>query len=124
VDGGSSAASTTAAATAVPFLVLPYTLANNDSKFAPGRAFGTSDDFFVFMRDAFDVLLEEGEEGHAKMMSVGLHMRLIGHPARVRGLQRFLNYVDAHPLRDRVWIAGRGAIAKHWRENHPAPSSY
>jgi peptidoglycan/xylan/chitin deacetylase (PgdA/CDA1 family) len=101
------------------FLVVPYTLANNDSKFAPGRAFGTSDDFFCWMRDAFDVLLAEGEDGSPKMMSVGLHMRLIGHPARLRGLQRFLDYVDAHPQRDSVWVAPRGAIAKHWRDVHP-----
>ena len=67
-----------------PHLVVPYSLCTNDSKYAPGRAFGTSDDYFTFLRDAFDVLYEEG----GKMMSCGLHMRLIGHPARIKGLRQ------------------------------------
>eukprot|EP00041_Stephanoeca_diplocostata_P038863 m.1563499 g.1563499 ORF g.1563499 m.1563499 type:complete len:752 (+) comp25282_c0_seq31:1253-3508(+) len=100
-------------------LVVPYTLCTNDSKFAPGRAFSTSEDFFVFMRDALDVLVDEAQAtNRPKMMSVGLHPRLIGHPARLRGLQRVLDYVR-ETLGDRVWVARREDIARHWAREHP-----
>eukprot|EP00038_Savillea_parva_P013973 m.213564 g.213564 ORF g.213564 m.213564 type:complete len:695 (+) comp26708_c0_seq1:378-2462(+) len=102
-------------------LVVPYTLTNNDSKFAPGRAFSTADDFYVFMRDALDTLVREAETtGKPKMMSVGLHPRLIGHPARIAGLARFLNHVRS--LKDKVWTCRRVDIATHWRALHPPPS--
>jgi allantoinase len=101
-----------------PHLVVPYTLSNNDSKFGRGD-FGTSDDFFTYCRDAFDVLYREGARA-PKMMSVGLHMRLIGHPGRSSGLERFLDYVARHRG---VWICRRLDIARHWREHHPYPSA-
>ena len=99
-----------------PHLVLPYSLAHNDAKFANGT-FATSDDYFNYHRDAFDMLYREGAT-QPKMMSVGLHMRLIGHPARAAGLERFLDYVAKH---ENVWITRRVDIAKHWAETHPAP---
>jgi allantoinase len=97
-----------------PHLVVPYSLVTNDSKFGRG-AFGTAEDYFTFLRDQFDMLYEEGAE-RPKMMSCGLHMRLIGHPARARGLARFLDHVRGH---DRVWVARRGEIARHWRREFP-----
>jgi allantoinase len=95
-------------------LVVPYTLTNNDSKFGRG-VFATSDDFFTFCRDAFDVLYREGKSA-PKMMSVGLHMRQIGHPARAAGLERFLDHMKRHPA---VWVCRRADIARHWRTVHP-----
>jgi putative urate catabolism protein len=97
-------------------LVLPYTLANNDAKFGRG-GFGTADHFFTFCRDAFDVLYGEGAQ-QPKMMSVGLHMRLIGHPGRAAGLERFLDHVLKH---EDVWISRRLDIARHWASVHPYP---
>jgi allantoinase len=99
-------------------LVVPYSLTNNDSKFARG-ILNTSSDFFDFLKDAVDVLRLEGET-HPKMMSVGLHMRIIGHPARAAGLARFLDYVDG--LAD-VWVCRRLDIARHWIETHPYDAS-
>lgn len=96
-----------------PHLVVPYSLTNNDGKYAGWV--GTSDDWFSFIRDAFDTLYAEGAE-HPKMMSVGLHMRLIGHPARSAGLQRLLDYMMTKPD---VWITSRLAIARHWHLHHP-----
>lgn len=96
-----------------PHLVVPYSLTNNDGKFAGWT--GTSDQWFSFIKDAFDTLLEEGKT-QPKMMSVGLHMRLIGHPARSAGLKRLLDYMMAQPD---VWITSRRAIARHWHEHHP-----
>lgn len=96
-------------------LVVPYSLTHNDGKYA--GAVGTSDDWFAFVRDGFDMLYAEGAE-HPKMMSVGLHMRLIGHPARAAGLARLLDHIAGH---DRVWVTGRSAIAKHWVATHPYP---
>ena len=95
-------------------LVVPYTLANNDAKF--GRSvFATGDDFFEFTKAAFDMLYQEGET-QPKMMSVGLHLRLIGHPARAAGLARLLDYVAGF---DDVWICHRLDIARHWIAQHP-----
>lgn len=96
-----------------PHLVVPYSLTNNDGKYAGWM--GTSDQWFSFIRDAFDILYEEGKT-HPKMMSVGLHPRLIGHPARAMGLKRLLDYVATKPG---VWITRRLDIANHWIETHP-----
>jgi putative urate catabolism protein len=99
-----------------PHLVVPYTLVNNDAKFARG-GFGTGEDFFQYCRDAFDVLYREGRT-QPKMMSVGLHMRLIGHPGRAAGLERLLDYVSRF---EGVWITRRLDIARHWVATHPYP---
>jgi len=98
-----------------PHLVVPYSLTNNDGQFARG-GFADGDDFFRFCRDAFDMLYEEGAT-HPRMMSVGLHCRLIGHPARATGLARFLDHVMK---KKDVWVARRLDIARHWHERHPA----
>ena len=95
-------------------LVLPYSLTHNDSKFGRGY-FAHGDDFFHFVRDGFDMLYEEGQS-QPKMMSIGLHMRLMGHPARAAGLARLLDHIAGH---DDVWITGRQAIAEHWVRVHP-----
>jgi len=94
-------------------LVVPYSLTNNDGKYAGWL--GTSDQWFSFIRDAFDMLYKEGAR-QPKMMSVGLHARMIGHPARAAGLERFLDYVQG---RADVWITRRIDIARHWIETHP-----
>jgi allantoinase len=101
-----------------PHLVIPYSLSNNDGKFSRAN-FGTSDDFFTYCKDAFDVLHAEGAT-RPKMMSVGLHMRLIGHPGRSAGLARLLDYVAR---REDVWITRRLDIAKHWAAHHPYPGN-
>jgi allantoinase len=98
-----------------PHLVVPYTLTHNDTKFA--GSVGTADDWFAFVRDGFDMLYREGAT-HPKMMSVGLHMRLIGHPARAIGLERLLDHMMKH---EGVWITRRVDIARHWIETHPYP---
>jgi putative urate catabolism protein len=98
-----------------PHLVVPYTLDNNDMKFGLPGGFATGDDWLEYVRDAFDVLYAEGAE-HPKMMSVGLHMRLMGRPGRAAALARFLDHVERH---DRVWICRRVDIARHWRDMHP-----
>lgn len=102
----------------VPQLVVPYTLDANDMRFALPQGFSTGDEFFQYLRDTFDVLYAEGEEA-PKMMSVGMHCRLLGRPGRLRALQRFLDHVEAH---DRVWVCRRIDIARHWRANFPAPA--
>lgn len=94
-------------------LVIPYSLTNNDGKFV--HWLGTSDHWFAFVRDAFDMLYAEGATA-PKMMSIGLHMRLIGHPARASGLKRLLDHVASH--RD-VWICRRADIARRWLDVHP-----
>ena len=99
-----------------PHLVVPYTLDNNDMKFGTLHGFSTGDEFFAYLRDAFDVLYAEGAE-RPKMMSVGLHMRLVGRPGRIAGLTRFLDHVQRH---DAVWICRRVDIARHWIARHPA----
>jgi putative urate catabolism protein len=96
-------------------LVVPYTLDNNDMRFTTAQGFNTGDHFFNYLKDAFDVLYAEGAE-KPKMMSIGLHCRLVGRPGRFRGLQRFLDYIERH---DRVWVARRLDIARHWASNHP-----
>ena len=98
-----------------PHLVVPYTLSTNDVKFGRG-VFGPGEDFFAYLRDAFDVMYEEGAE-RPRMMSVGLHMRLAGHPGRAKALMRFIEYIQA---KERVWICRREDIARHWMATHPA----
>ncbi|WP_025731771.1 allantoinase PuuE [Carnimonas nigrificans] len=106
---------TVADGSTVPHLVVPYTLDVNDMKFASPGGFNCGDQFFSYLRDAFDVLYAEGDEA-PKMMSIGLHPRLIGRPGRFRALQRFLDHIEAH---DRVWVCKRADIARHWIEHHP-----
>jgi allantoinase len=98
-----------------PHLVVPYSLTNNDGKYAGWT--GTSDQWFSFIKDAFDMLHREGA-AQPKMMSVGLHMRMIGHPARAAGLERLLDYMMKQ---DGVWITRRLDIARHWIKTHPYP---
>jgi peptidoglycan/xylan/chitin deacetylase (PgdA/CDA1 family) len=101
-----------------PQLIVPYSMTNNDSKYMRnGMTHG--DQFFSLCRDAFDMLYAEGRT-QPKMMSVGLHMRITGHPARATALARFLDHVMKHPD---VWVCRRIDIARHWRQHHPAPSS-
>jgi len=102
---------------ATPHLVVPYTLDTNDMRFATPQGFHTSEQFFAYLRDAFDTLYTEGAE-RPRMMSVGLHCRLIGRPARIAGLRRFLDHVMAH---EAVWVARRIDIAQHWIARHPYP---
>ncbi len=97
-------------------LVIPYTLDANDMRFATPQGFNTGDDFFRYLKDAFDALYAEGAAGAARMMSVGLHCRLIGRPGRVMGLKRFLDYAKGH---EGVWFARRIDIARHWAATHP-----
>ncbi len=101
-------------------LVIPYTLDANDMRFATPQGFNSGDQFFAYLKDSFDALYAEGEAGAAKMMSIGLHCRLIGRPGRVQALRRFIDYVKSH---DRVWLARRIEIAQHWATHHPAPSA-
>lgn len=98
-----------------PQLMVPYTLDTNDMRFASPQGFNTADHFFHYLRDAFDVLYAEGEDS-PKMMSVGLHCRLVGRPGRFAALQRFLDHIQKH---DRVWVATRADIARHWVAEHP-----
>ncbi|MGI0491616.1 allantoinase PuuE [Alkalinema pantanalense CENA528] len=102
-----------------PHLVIPYTLDNNDMRFATSQGFNSGDQFFAYLRDAFDVLYAEGETA-PKMMSVGLHCRLVGRPGRSAALARFLDYVQSH---DRVWLCRRMDIAHHWHQHHPPTST-
>jgi putative urate catabolism protein len=96
-------------------LVVPYTLDCNDMRFASPQGFADGDDFFTYLRDSFDVLYAESADT-PRMMSVGLHCRLVGRPGRFRALQRFLDHVQRHPD---VWIARRVDIARHWISEHP-----
>ncbi|KKB64884.1 allantoinase [Robbsia andropogonis] len=99
----------------VPQLIVPYTLDTNDMRFATPQGFNTAEQFFVYLRDSFDVLYAEGADT-PKMMSVGMHCRLLGRPGRFIALQRFLDHVARH---DRVWICRRDHIARHWHQHHP-----
>src|ERR1700758_1082299 len=98
-----------------PHLVVPYTLDANDMRFALPQGFSNGDAFFEYLRDAFDVHYAEGDE-RPSMMSIGMHCRLLGRPGRMRALQRFLDHVQRH---ERVWIARRIDIARHWKQVHP-----
>lgn len=99
-----------------PHLVVPYTLDTNDMRFATPGGFSSGLDFEAHLRDSFDVLWREGEAGAAKMLSVGLHARLVGRPGRLAALERFVDHVVAH---DRVWVCRRVDIARHWAERFP-----
>jgi putative urate catabolism protein len=99
-----------------PQLIVPYAMDTNDMRFLQPQGFQTSDEFFAYLRDAFDVLHAEGAE-RPKMMSVGLHCRIIGHPGRTAALIRFLDYLET---KADVWITRRLDLARHWRERHPA----
>ncbi len=102
-----------------PHLIVPYTLDANDMRFASAQGFNTGSDFETYLKDAFDVLYEEGEQT-PKMMSIGLHCRLIGRPGRFKALKNFVGHVISH---DRVWLCRRSDIAKHWRNHHPHPGT-
>jgi len=97
-------------------LIVPYTLDCNDMRFATPQGFNSGDQFFAYLRDSFDALYAEGQSGAAKMLSVGLHCRLVGRPGRVMALRRFLEHVASKPD---VWVARRIDIARHWHETHP-----
>ena len=99
----------------VDHLVVPYTLDANDMRFATPQGFNTAGHFFEYLRDTFDALYAEGADA-PKMMSVGMHCRLLGRPGRIVALQRFLDHIEKH---DRVWVARRIDIARHWRQKHP-----
>jgi putative urate catabolism protein len=97
-----------------PHLTIPYTLDTNDMRFAVAQGFNSGEQFFAYLRDAFDALYAEGEST-PKMLSIGLHCRLVGRPGRIVGLQRFLDHIGAH---DRVWVPRRIDIARHWHLHH------
>ena len=98
-----------------PHLVVPYTLDTNDMRFATPQGFNTGDQFFTYLKDAFDCLYREGETA-PRMMSVGLHCRIVGKPARIQSLARFLDYVRGH---GQVWLPRRIDITRHWIKEHP-----
>ena len=95
-------------------LIVPYTLDNNDMRFATSQGFNSGEQFYTYLKDSFDALYEEGKT-NPKMMSVGLHCRLIGRPGRIQSLKKFLDYVLKH---DDVWLCKRIDIAKHWIKNY------
>ena len=95
-------------------LIIPYTLDNNDMRFATNQGFNTGDHFYTYLKDSFDALYEEGKT-HPKMMSVGLHCRIIGKPGRIQALKKFLDYIKKQK---NVWICKRVDIAKHWIKNY------
>ena len=99
----------------VPHLVVPYALDTNDMRFSLPQGFAQAEDFFIYLRDSFDTLYAEGDTS-PRMMSVGMHCRLLGRPGRIVALQRFLDHVHK---RDRVWICRRIDIARHWKQIHP-----
>ncbi len=101
-------------------LVIPYTLDNNDSRMARGGDLATGDDFFTYCRDAFDWLYRRGAAGHPRMMSIGLHARIIGRPGRIGALARLLDHIQRH---DAIWLCSRAAIARHWIAHHPGAGS-
>lgn len=99
-----------------PQLIVPYTIDANDMRFLTPQGFGTSEDFFVYLRDTFDVLYRDGLRGHPRMMSIGLHNRIAGRPGRAAAVERFLDHLARF---DRVWTTTRLDIARHWRERFP-----
>jgi putative urate catabolism protein len=92
-------------------LIIPYTLDANDMRFATPQGFNTGEHFYQYLKDSFDCLYEEGRHGAPKMMSIGLHCRLVGRPGRALGLAKFIDYVQA---KEKVWVAKREDIARHW----------
>lgn len=99
-----------------PHLIIPYTLESNDMKFCAPAGFNSGEQFYQYLKDAFDVLYAEGET-EPKMLSIGMHCRILGRPGRFKALQRFLDYIQAH---EKVWICRRGDIAEHWFKHHSA----
>jgi putative urate catabolism protein len=97
-------------------LIVPYTLDTNDMRFATPQGFNSGEQFFNYLKDSFDVLYEEGET-QPKMLSIGLHCRLIGRPGRIASLARFLDYIQS---KQQVWVTRRIDIANHWKQNFPA----
>jgi putative urate catabolism protein len=100
-------------------LIVPYTLDSNDMRFSSAQGFAQGDDFFTYLKDAFDVLYAEGDPNgldRPKMLNIGMHCRLLGRPGRMKSLQKFLDYVQGHAG---VWICRRIDIARHWRATHP-----
>jgi len=98
-----------------PHLIIPYTLDTNDMRFATYAGFNAGDQFFAYLRDAFDTLYAEGQDA-PKMLSIGLHCRLVGRPGRTAALARFLDHVQQH---EKVWVCRRVDIARHWHTHHP-----
>lgn len=96
-------------------LIVPYTLDCNDMRFSLPQGYSQAEDFFIYLKDTFDALYAEGDE-NPKMMSVGMHCRLLGRPGRIMALKKFLDYIENF---DRVWVCKRMDIAKHWRAEHP-----
>jgi putative urate catabolism protein len=106
-----------------PLLIVPYTLDANDMRFATPQGFNTGEQFYTYLKDSFDVLYAEGDPrgpDAPKMMSVGLHCRIVGRPGRAQALARFLDYVQQH---EDVWVTRRGDIARHWLASHPYTES-
>jgi peptidoglycan/xylan/chitin deacetylase (PgdA/CDA1 family) len=101
--------------TVVPHLIVPYSLDCNDMRFVQAQGFNTGEHFLQYLKDSFDVLYAEGEDA-PRMMSIGMHCRLLGKPGRFGALQKFLDYVQSH---ERVWICRRVDIARHWKATHP-----
>ncbi len=101
-------------------LVIPYTLDTNDMRFATPQGFNSGDQFFSYLKDSFDVLYAEGAAGAPKMLSIGLHCRLVGRPGRAAALARFIDYVKGH---EKVWLARRIDIARHWAKTYPFRAS-
>jgi len=99
-----------------PHLIIPYSLSTNDMRFVTGPGFDNGEEYFQFLKDSFDCLYAEGEAGSPKMMSIGLHCRLVGQPGRFQGLKRFVDYLQGF---DKVWVPTRLAIAEHWASEHP-----
>jgi allantoinase len=97
-------------------LIIPYTLEANDMRFATAPGYITGEHFYQYLKDSFDVLYAEGQQGQAKMMSIGLHCRLIGRPGKIAGLKRFIDYIQSF---DGVWCPRRIDIAEHWGATHP-----
>ena len=98
-----------------PLLMVPYTLDTNDMRFGTPQGFNSGDQFYTYLKDAFDVLYEEGAS-QPKMLSIGLHNRIVGRPARFAALKRFVEYVQGH---DNVWLCTREEIARHWQTYYP-----
>jgi len=101
--------------TLAPHLVVPYSLDTNDMRYVQAQGFNTGDHFYTYLRDSFDALYAEGDES-PRMMSIGMHCRLLGKPGRIGSLQRFLDHIQS---RERVWICRRIDIARHWKTVHP-----
>lgn len=99
-----------------PHLIIPYSLSTNDMRFVTGPGFDNGEEYFTFLKDSFDCLYAEGQAGSPKMMSLGLHCRLVGQPGRFQGLKKFVDYISGF---DKVWVPTRLQIAEHWAREHP-----